>query len=49
MDTNRDAVTISIEDDLKSKNERPAPGFSPDFTEEDPLGTDDQAEVRPRL
>ncbi|XP_037537777.1 protein YIPF1 [Nematolebias whitei] len=45
LDTNRDAVTISIEDDLKSKNQRPAVGFSPDFTDEDPLGTDDKAEL----
>ncbi|XP_017266358.1 protein YIPF1 [Kryptolebias marmoratus] len=46
LETNRDAVTVSIEEeDQKSKSQRSAGGFSPDFTDEDPLRTDDKAEL----
>ena len=49
MEADKDAVTISIEDeDLRPQKQRTA-GFTPDVDDEDSLNTDDKAEVRPRL
>lgn len=47
LEANRDAVTISIEDeDIKSEKQKKATGFTSDA---DPLVTDDNTEVGARL
>ena len=47
---NRDATTISIEDDdIKPEKQRKAAGFAPAGDDEDPLANDDKTEVRTRL
>ncbi|XP_014325326.1 protein YIPF1 [Xiphophorus maculatus] len=46
LESNRDAVTISIEDeDLKSKRQRSAVGFAQDVGDEEPLINEDREEL----
>ncbi|PWA30088.1 hypothetical protein CCH79_00009637, partial [Gambusia affinis] len=46
LESNRDAVTISIEDeDLKSKRQRSAAGFAQDVGDEEPLINEDREEL----
>ncbi|XP_041805367.1 protein YIPF1 [Chelmon rostratus] len=46
LEANRDAVTISIEDeDTKRENQRKAAGFIPDDDDKDPLADDDKTEL----
>ncbi|XP_070831005.1 protein YIPF1 [Chaetodon trifascialis] len=46
LEANRDAVTISIEDEHnKPENQRKAAGFPPDDDENDPLAGDDKTEL----
>lgn len=50
LEANRDAVTISIEEDnIKPDKQRKAAGFTPDGDDEDPLASDDKTEVCTRL
>lgn len=50
LEANRDATTISIEDDdIQPEKQRKAAGFAPDVDDEDPLASDDRAEVCIRL
>lgn len=50
LEPNRDATTISIEDeDIKPEKKRKAAGFPPDDEDGDPLATDDKTEVRTGL
>ena len=50
LEANRDAVTISIEDeDVKPEKQRKDAGFIPDGDDEDPLASDDKTEVWIRL
>lgn len=46
LEANKDAVTISIEDDFKPEKQRKAAGFAPDGEDEDPLAGDDKTEVQ---
>ncbi|XP_042354436.1 protein YIPF1 [Plectropomus leopardus] len=46
LEANRDAITISIEDDdIQPERKGKAAGFSPDVNDEDPLASDDKAEL----
>lgn len=45
LEVNRDAVTISIEDDTKYEKQRKAASFTPNGDDEDPLASDDKTEV----
>ncbi|XP_054914388.1 protein YIPF1 [Poeciliopsis prolifica] len=46
LESNRDAITISIEDeDLKSKRQRSAVGFAQDVDDEEPLINEDREEL----
>lgn len=50
LETNRDAVTISIEDgNLKPEKQRKSAGYSPEENDGDPEITDDKTEVWPKL
>lgn len=50
LEANRDATTISIEDDeIQPEKQRKGAGFIPDGDDEDPLASDDKAEVCTRL
>lgn len=45
LEANRDATTISIEDDDMPERQRKAAGFTPDVDDEDPHASDDNTEV----
>ena len=45
LEANRDATTISIEDDDMPERQRNAAGFTPDVDDEDPHASDDKTEV----
>ncbi|XP_029309928.1 protein YIPF1 [Cottoperca gobio] len=45
LDANRDATTISIEDDDMPEKQRKATGFTPDVDDLDPLASDDTTEL----
>lgn len=50
LEANRDATTISIEDDeIKPEKQRQAAAFSPAGEDEDPLASDDKTEVCIRI
>ncbi|XP_033960312.1 protein YIPF1 [Pseudochaenichthys georgianus] len=45
LEANRDATTISIEDDDMPERQRKAAGFTPDVDDEDPHASDDNTEL----